>query len=123
MKLIVAGGRDFDDAQYMQESINSWVESNLSTSNAEVILICGEARGADLLARKLFEANNLPIESFPANWNKYGKRAGLLRNEQMAEVADALIAFWDGESRGTKHMIETMKKLNKPVQVFTYERS
>ena len=63
------------------------------------------------------------MEVFPANWNKFGKSAGFRRNEQMAEVADALIAFWDGKSHGTKHMIEIMENKKLLVKVINYETS
>ena len=61
------------------------------------------------------------MEIYPAQWKKFGKRAGYRRNEQMAEVADALIAFWDGSSRGTKHMIDIMNEKNLLVRVVEYE--
>ena len=55
------------------------------------------------------------------NWTKFGRRAGMLRNADMAEQAQALVAFWDGESKGTKHMIDTMVTQGKPVAVIMYE--
>ena len=58
---------------------------------------------------------------YPAQWDKYGKRAGYRRNEQMAEVADGLIAFWDGQSKGTKHMIDIMTEKNLPTKVVRYD--
>ena len=63
------------------------------------------------------------MEVFLANWNKFGKSAGFRRNEQMAEVADALIDFWDGKSNGTKHMIEIMENKKLLVRVVNYETS
>ncbi len=64
------------------------------------------ARGADKLGYDWGKANNIPIAEFPADWNRYGKSAGYRRNVEMAKNADALLALWDGKSRGTRHMIE-----------------
>jgi hypothetical protein len=61
------------------------------------------------------------LEVYPAQWKKLGKQAGYRRNEQMAEVADALIAFWDGESKGTKHMIDIMNNKGLPTKVVNYD--
>ena len=71
-------------------------------------VLCGECRGADLLGKRFAEENGIPVESFPAEWKRYGRAAGAKRNKQMAENADTLIAFWDGESKGTKNMIDLM---------------
>lgn len=113
MKLIIAGGRDFNDLQKMKENV-PWHQITE--------LVCGEARGADTLGKKyLLENNfNIPIKSFIPDWDKDGKAAGHIRNRQMGDYADALIAFWDGESKGTKGMIDYMKKLGKPVKVVYY---
>jgi alkanesulfonate monooxygenase SsuD/methylene tetrahydromethanopterin reductase-like flavin-dependent oxidoreductase (luciferase family) len=66
---------------------------------------------------KWAEQLGVKVARFPADWDTYGKRAGYLRNEQMAEYADALFAIWDGESKGTKHMIDIMLSKKKPVYV------
>ena len=118
MKVIVAGGRDFNDEDFMIESINSLIDTGVIPE--PFTLICGMARGADLLAHSILSDNNFPIEEYPADWNKYGKRAGFIRNEQMGDIADAAIIFWDEVSRGTRHMKEYMQILGKPVYVFYY---
>ena len=112
-KVIVAGSRNFKDYSLLCK----WLD--FSFSNITPIVVCGEARGADSLGRKYAEEHNYLIESYPADWTK-GKNAGYVRNEKMAEIADCLIAFWDGKSKGTEHMINTMKKLNKPVKVVKF---
>ena len=113
-KIIVAGSRNFNDYDLLKEKLDFFF------SKLTPVIVCGEARGADSLGRKYAEENNLEILSFPADWNKYGKSAGYRRNEQMAEVADYLVAFWDGKSSGTKHMIDTMKKMGKDVRIVKY---
>lgn len=118
MKLIVAGGRDFVNTNRMIEELQKLVNSGNIPECSE--LVCGMARGADMLAYSLWANNKMPIHNFPANWDKYGKSAGYRRNQEMGEFADAAICFWDGNSKGTKHMIDIMNKLNKPVYVVRY---
>jgi len=81
-------------------------------------VVSGCARGVDMYGEDYAVYNKLPIKKFPAQWDKDGKAAGFIRNSEMAEYADALVAVWDGESKGTKHMIETMQKLGKPVYIY-----
>lgn len=118
MKLIVAGGRDFTNTNRMIAELQKLVESGDITDSPE--LVCGMSRGADMLAYSLWANNKMPIHNFPANWDKYGKSAGYRRNQEMGEFADAAVCFWDGNSKGTKHMIDIMNKLNKPVYVVRY---
>lgn len=118
MKLIVAGGRDFIDSQTMITVLIDLVDKGKIDPNPE--LVCGMARGADILAFRLWKQENMQIHVFPAEWDKYGKSAGLRRNKEMGEFADAAVCFWDGNSKGTKHMIDIMNKLNKPVYVVRY---
>lgn len=118
MKLIVAGGRDFTDTNRMIAELQKLVESGEITDSPE--LVCGMARGADMLAYSLWANNKMPIHNFPANWNKHGKSAGYKRNQEMGEFADAAVCFWDGNSKGTKHMIDIMNRLNKPVYIVRY---
>lgn len=114
MKVIVAGGRDFNNYKLLEEKLDFYFQ------NITPVIICGEARGADTLGRKYAEKHGLEVISFPAQWERYGKSAGFKRNEQMSQYADACIAFWDGKSKGTQHMIETMRKKRKIVRVVQY---
>lgn len=124
MKLIVAGGRDFentpDNQQIMLNALASLVQQGIIPDNPE--LVCGMARGADLTAFHIWNGADLPIHQFPADWNGPHKRsAGFVRNAEMGRFADLLVAFWDGQSHGTKHMIGFMQRLPKPVYVFDYQ--
>jgi hypothetical protein len=83
-------------------------------------VISGCARGVDQMGIRWAKENKISFVGVPANWDYYGKSAGMIRNTQMANKADALIAIWDGESRGTKHMIDYMYRLEKPVFVWRY---
>lgn len=115
MKFIVAGGRDFDDYERLSDTINQ-------LTGAGDTIISGCAKGADSLGEKYAEAQSqiLKLERFPADWEKYKKAAGYIRNHQMALVADGLIAFWDGRSKGTKNMIEEAHKARLETHVYYY---
>jgi hypothetical protein len=117
-KLIVAGGRDFSDYETLSDELNNLAYNEYA--DREVSIVSGMAPGADSLAVQFAREVSVQLHRFPADWSHYGKRAGFIRNTQMAEFADGLLAFWDGESRGTAHMIETMKKLKKPVHIVRY---
>lgn len=120
-KVIIAGSRGFSNYKLFREQCNKFLREKRKTSN--IIVVSGHARGADTLGEKYAKDEGFSLEVFPANWNKFGKSAGFRRNEQMAEVADALIAFWDGSSKGTKHMIEIMENKKLLVRVVNYETS
>ncbi|WP_199097187.1 SLOG family protein [Dyella sp. ASV21] len=120
MKIIVAGGRDFANIELMHDHITHLVQHGWMADDST--LVCGMARGADMLAYTLWtERYDNPVEKFPADWDRLGKGAGFIRNRQMAETADKLIAFWDGKSRGTEHMVQTMQTLGKPVHIVRYQ--
>lgn len=102
MKIIVAGSRGVTDYRAVEDAI---VQSGLLDDGAEIV--SGMAKGVDTLAIEFAKKNNLPVHEFPADWEKLGKGAGYVRNREMADFADALIAVWDGKSKGTKMMIET----------------
>lgn len=113
MKYIVAGGRDFDDYDRLEEVVKRLTRPSDT-------IISGRAKGADSLGEKFAEAHHVEVELFPADWDTHKKAAGVLRNRTMAEHADALIAFWDGGSKGTKNMIDTALRLGLEVHVYPY---
>lgn len=118
IKLIVAGGRNFNDPQRMHRALCELIHQGKIPAQPE--LVCGMARGADLLGRYLWTHYGLPVHEFPADWRTHGKKAGHMRNKQMAEFGDVLLAFWDGESAGTRNMISTMESIGKPVFMERY---
>ena len=115
MKVIVAGSRTINDTAEVAKAIEG---SNIKITE----IISGNARGVDTLAENYASMKHIPFTVFPADWDKYGKPAGVIRNEQMAKHADALIAIWDGQSSGTKDMIKKMNKLGKPVFLYMVEK-
>lgn len=105
MKIIIAGGRDFKDYNQLCE-----VCDHILAQFKNVSLVSGTARGADILGERYAKEHGYKVDRFPADWDKHGKRAGYLRNKQMAEHSDGLIAFWDNKSKGTKNMISEANK-------------
>ncbi len=115
-KVIIAGGRDFNDYEFMKTRLD-----NLFKAIENITIISGTAGGADQLGeRYAIEMGHL-IELYPADWDGQGKAAGALRNIEMAENANALVAFWDGKSRGTDHMIKQARMRGLKVRVIHYE--
>lgn len=114
-RVIIAGGRDCDDYDLLCAKCD-----RIFLRHKPTAIICGEARGADLLGKQYAHKHGIEVLSFPAEWDLYGKRAGYLRNEEMADHADALVAFWDGKSKGTKHMIQTAEKRGLLMRVILY---
>jgi len=114
-KIIIAGGREFNDYDRLVKSMNFYIQCPSDTE-----IVSGTARGADKLGEKYAAEHELPVVQFPAEWSKYGKSAGYKRNAVMADYADALVAFWDGASRGTKHMIDLAKEKDLHVRIVKY---
>ena len=119
MKILICGGRDFNDEDLMVESINQLL-NELGLIESQITIISGMARGADLLAYNLAIHNGIKTICMPADWNKYGKSAGYIRNLQMLNHADYVLAFWDFESKGTAHTITEAGKRDIPVKVISY---
>ena len=117
-KVVIAGSRGFSNYKLLKETCDKYLREKKKTHN--VVVISGHARGADSLGEKYASDEDLDLEIYPADWRKYGKSAGFMRNEQMAEVADAVIAFWNGESHGTKHMIDIAEEKGIPVWIYKY---
>ena len=131
LRIIVAGSRDFNDFNLLSKNLTEYlsekVEANIIYSPNQVEFISGTARGADTLGEKYAYIYGYKVKRFPANWDLYGKRAGYIRNEQMAKYSvenkryGILFAFWDGKSRGTKHMIDLAKRYGLEVHVVNYK--
>ena len=117
-KTIIAGGRDFMDYNLLKEKVNKILQEKKVTH--KIVIISGCARGADTLGLRYATENAFDVEKYPAEWGNYGKKAGYMRNVEMAENADAIIAFWDGKSKGTKHMIDIATERNLPIRIIIY---
>ncbi len=119
-RVIIAGGRDFSDYNMLRKTMDALL-CNVSKDN-DIVVVCGMARGADTLGEQYAKLRGYKVDYYPADWNRFGKAAGFIRNEQMAQNADALVAFWDGKSRGTKSMIDLGKQYQLGVRVRYYEK-
>lgn len=112
MKCIIAGSRTITDISKVKQAIEK------SGWNIEEV-VSGGARGVDALGEVYAQDNGKAVKRFPADWSKYGRSAGAIRNKQMADYADALIAVWDGKSKGTKNMINTARAKRLSVFIWT----
>lgn len=104
-RVIIAGGRDFNDYSLLKQKCDSFLGNK--SKECQVIIVSGTAKGADRLGERYARERGYQVVRYPANWDRDGNSAGPIRNAKMAENADALIAFWNGESRGTYNMIDT----------------
>lgn len=102
MKTIIAGSRGIRDLKVVLEAVE---ECGFEVTS----VVSGCAQGVDTLGEIYAGQNNLPVHKYPAQWDKYGKAAGPIRNKLMSENAEALIAVWDGQSSGTRNMISNAK--------------
>jgi hypothetical protein len=116
-KVIIAGGRELVPTQQHYDEID-----RLLSSHPSYELVTGCARGADQIPYAYEKARGTSVKEFPADWNTHGRGAGFIRNAEMADYSDALIAFWDGTSKGTKHMIDVARKKGLCVSVISYAK-
>lgn len=125
LRVIIAGSRDFNDYSLLKDSATKIISSKTIQSSL-IKIISGGARGADKLGEQFANEIGLEIVRFPADWNGLGKRAGYVRNAEMAKFAVAdgntgiLIAFWDGVSKGTKHMIDLAERYGLKVHIVRF---
>lgn len=120
-RVIVAGGRDFNDEEYLNKSLDELMEEFV-----DIEIVSGHANGADKLAEEYAMRLELSLKIFPADWKKYGRAAGPIRNREMLsyimEEKPIVAAFWDGQSKGTKNMIEQAKKEDVECRIFMYSK-
>lgn len=125
-KVIIAGSRKYDDYATLKMECDKILSRKFEDTDSEVIIVSGGAPGADTLGERYAVERGLQIERHPADWEKYGRSAGPKRNAEMADVADALIAFpkTGEENRGTKNMVNTARAKGLQVRVIEryYER-
>lgn len=116
-KLIIAGGRDFCDYPLLKTASDLFLSELKIT--IPIVIVSGMAKGADMLGERYAAEYGLEVAEFPADWS-IGRKAGPIRNQQMADFADACICFWNGQSRGTQNMIGLAKAKGIPVKIIRY---
>lgn len=115
-RVIIAGSREWGDFGLIERFCDK-VLSRKIEAGEDITILSGHCRGVDLLGERYARARGFQVECYPADWNRHGRRAGHIRNEMMAQRAEALIAIWDGQSRGTKDMIELARKYGLLVRI------
>jgi hypothetical protein len=115
LKVIVAGSRGFNDYEFLKEKLDF-----LFQNKGEITIVSGTARGADKLGERYAEERGYDVIEMPADWDRFKKSAGYIRNEEMAKIADASVIFWDETSKGAKHMIDLSHKYELKTRVIKY---
>ncbi len=114
-RVLIAGSRNYDNYREAKKYIDFCI-SNIRLKYT-LVFVSGNCRGADSLGEKYAAENSFNLELYPADWNRFGKRAGPLRNKYMVEISDYIICFWDGKSRGTKSVIDFAQIFHKPLKI------
>jgi len=117
-RVIIAGGRLFNNYDLMCQTADRILASKSKTH--KITIVSGAAKGADTLGARYAQDNGYGLSTHYAIWETYGKSAGYIRNQEMADASDALIAYWDGQSRGTKHMIDIAEAKGMPTRIIKY---
>ena len=116
MKLAIIGSRNFQDYKLLKSKCDFFLGRSFDN---EIVIISGGAKGADQLAERYARENNMELQVFKADWDAHGRSAGMKRNLVVQRECTHVIAFWDGKSPGTNHMIQTIGK-EKPIRVINF---
>ncbi len=114
-RIVIAGCREYNDYLTAKEYIDYCISR--IRKEYTLVILSGGCKGADMLGERYAKENGFKVERYNAEWKKYGRRAGPIRNEIMAGLCDYVICFWDGKSRGTKSMIDLAEMKGKPVNI------
>ena len=114
MKVAIIGSRTFNDYELVCKTIK---ELKLETMTH---MVSGGAKGADSLGERYAKEHNIPCIIYKPDWNTYGKSAGFVRNKDIINACDIVIAFWDGKSKGTEHSIMLAKRNIKQVYIINF---
>ena len=113
--IAVGGSRFFDNYQMLKKELDSVITNIKCTDSIKII--SGHCRGTDFLAEMYAQERGFALELYPAKWSEYGRCAGVIRNMEMVNNSDLIVAFWDGKSKGTKNLINNAVALSKPCKI------
>lgn len=118
--LLIAGTRTYED--YLEFST---ICDRMLSRQDHIMIVSGGANGTDSMAKRYAKDHDIPIKEFQAEWDKYGKSAGYIRNKAMHEYIShymkrGVLLFWDGESHGTKHSIQLSAQYNNPIKIYNF---
>lgn len=118
-RVIIAGSRDCPEYNVELFRKIDNILGNIGWEDLEIV--SGTCRGADKLGENYADLYGQDAKQFPADWKTHGKSAGYIRNKQMAEYATHLIALWDGQSKGTKNMIDLAKQYGLNIRIINFK--
>lgn len=113
-RVIIAGSRHYADYSQLRDVCDNLLADKCQTHR--IVIVSGGAQGADRLGENYARERGYALKRYPAQWDKYGRAAGPIRNAEMARNADALVLFWNGKSRGSLNMKEEAEKIGLPVR-------
>jgi len=113
MKVAIVGSRGFNDMELLRATLEEF-------RGQITLIVSGGAKGADTLGEQYAKENGIPTLIFKPDWEKHGKAAGFIRNKDIVENADTVVAMWDGASHGTENSIQHGYKMNKRVKIVIY---
>ena len=103
-KILIAGSREYDNYEEAEAVLDALVKDHVG--ECDIVILSGACRGTDMIGEKYAKEHGFEIRRYPADWKRYGRAAGPIRNEEMVREADVIICFWDGESRGSRSLIK-----------------
>ena len=118
MKIGIVGSRTFENYELLAEVMSDYLNRD-NELDCELV-VSGGANGADKLGERWAKENGIPTLIFKPDWNKYGKRAGFIRNEDIIKNSDFVVVFWDGVSKGSKSSIDLSIKHDIPVRIVNF---
>ncbi len=119
-RVVIGGCRNFNNYTYFKKYVDIYL-TNIKIY-ADIVILSGHCTGTDSMAERYAKENNYSLEVHPAQWHKFGRSAGPMRNKQMVQQCDFVIAFWDGISKGTKNLIDNATKFGKPLRIKRIEK-
>jgi hypothetical protein len=126
MKLAIIGSRSFQDYDLLCQTMDKWFYEPRGGTSCPMWLynvreiVSGGAAGADSLGARWAREQGIKLTEFKPDWEKHGRRAGFIRNEDIVAASDVVLSFWDGVSRGTANSLSIAKRLKKPTIIIYF---